>query len=95
MNDRIVAAVKHLRGEVLADYDEWLEATPKNRRLAVIAKAICAQKGRDPDVIGMGRPGQVTVICGNGIAALDAHLMPAWASYLDEAYAALSAVEAA
>ena len=95
MSDRIVAAVKHLRDEVLEDYDTWADETPENRRLAAIAKAICVQKGREPDVIGMGCPGQVTAICGNGIAALDVHVMPAWASYLDEAHGALNAIDAA
>ncbi len=66
--------------------------TPKGMRIMKVAKAICRLRGKDAEAIVTGHPG-IPCMAGNGAIAITYPIQPAWATYWDEAAAAIEAVD--
>lgn len=86
-----------LKATINAEFDAWTAVSPENSQLRAIATAIFKTKNyyASPDEIAMGVPGAQPAYFANGTLALRYPLQPAWATYLNEARAALEAVESA
>lgn len=80
---------------VRAQYDEMAAETPARSRAAKTAKIICRNRGKSPDVITTGIPGNTPVMGGNDVVAVCHPIQPAWATYWREAEAAIRAVDEA
>jgi hypothetical protein len=100
----LVKAVLALRAPCNEQYDAWSKATPENARIRAVATAIFRANwgDQDPTEPVMGVPynshpdnkGQTQWYLGKGTVAFRFPIQPAWATYLQDARAAIEAVDA-
>ena len=96
-----VQAIFDLRSAINEEWNTWAAATPEGTRLRKIATAIFLREWPhcDPDEVVMGTAGAEFPTSffrlGKGTVAIRFPILPAWATYLNDARDALKAVEIA
>lgn len=91
--DATKAALKELFRLVYLEYEVLSASSPRNQRIAEVAKALCKQNGKHTEQITTGTPNWEPCIAGNNAVALLHPIQPAWATYWEEAVAAIDAVD--
>ena len=88
----VQAALAELFRLVRLEYETIENETPRTKRIAAVARALCRL---DHDMIVTGIPGGVACMGAKNTVVILHPIMPAWATFWSEAETALHAVEKA